>query len=75
MDLQVNKEYVGLVNDVILVSTFQIVAHLLQMYVANSMDNFMNETFVQGLVFTLLGFAAYHLVIKKAVKITAEAFM
>lgn len=69
IDLGLSEEYKPLINDLIKVATFQIVAHLLGLYAAGKINQMFNKDFLQTLVFVLIGFAVYHLLINKLIVI------
>jgi hypothetical protein len=61
-----NTNRQALVSDLLKVLTSVVVAHMLKNY-SKGMDMFDNE-FVMGLVYTLIGFTAYHVVTRNVIK-------
>lgn len=66
-DLNIDKEYIPLINDIIRMSVIQIVAQFL-FYIANPKSNPMfGLTFIQTFFFLIIGIIVYWLVIRKLV--------
>jgi len=66
-NLNIDKEYIPLINDVIRMSVIQIVAQML-FYFANPKNNRMfGEIFLQTLFFLIIGIIVYWLIIRKIV--------
>ena len=66
-DLNIDKEYIPLINDILRMSVIQIVAQFL-FYLANPKNNPMfGETFIQTLFFLLIGIIVYWVIIRKIV--------
>jgi hypothetical protein len=64
MDLRkVNKK--ALVEDLVKVATFQIVAHVLMSYKYG--EELFNDKFVYSVIFTLIGFTVYHVLLDSRV--------
>ena len=68
-DLNIDKEYLPLINDVIRMSVIQIVAQLLFVMANPSQKSMFSETFIQTLFFLLIGIAVYWLIIRKVITI------
>lgn len=68
-DLNIDKEYLPLINDVIRMSVIQIVAQFLFVLSNPSQNSMFGETFIQTLFFLLIGIAVYWLIIRKVVVI------
>lgn len=68
-DLNIDKEYLPLINDVIRMSVIQIVAQLLFVMANPSHNSMFSETFIQTLFFLLIGIAVYWLIIRKVITI------
>jgi hypothetical protein len=66
VELNIDKEYIPLINDIIRMFIIQIVAHAL--FVVNNKNvGFFDANFLQMLVFILLGIATYWMVVRKIV--------
>jgi hypothetical protein len=68
-DLNIDKEYLPLINDIIRMSVIQIVAQFLFVLSNPSQNSMFGETFIQTLFFLLIGIAVYWLIIRKVVVI------
>lgn len=68
-DLNIDKEYLPLINDIIRMSVIQIVAQFLFVLSNPSQNSMFGETFIQTLFFLLIGIAVYWLIIRKVIVI------
>lgn len=66
-DLNIDKEYIPLINDIIRMSVIQIVAQFLFCLSNPSQNSMFGETFIQTLFFLLIGIVVYWLIIRKVV--------
>lgn len=66
-DLNIDKEYLPLINDIIRMSVIQIVAQLLFCFANPSQNSIFGETFIQTLFFLIIGIIVYWLIIRKIV--------
>jgi len=64
-NLNINKEYIPVINDLIRMGVIQIVAQLLFVFSSRGQENFFNEVFLQTLFFILIGVLVYWLIIRK----------
>lgn len=64
-NLNINKEYIPMINDLIRMAVIQIMAQMLFVYASNGQEFFFNELFIQTLFFILLGVLVYWLIIRK----------
>jgi len=67
-ELQIDKEYLPLINDLLRMAVIQITAQM--MYSSQSGTSFWSKQFIQMLAFILLGIAMYWLVFRKVVIFT-----
>ena len=67
-ELQIEKEYLPLINDLLRMAIIQITAQM--MYSSHSNTSFWSKNFIQMLAFILLGIAVYWLVFRKIVIFT-----
>jgi len=68
-DLDIDKEYVPAINDMIRMFIIQLVVNIM-FYVSNPKENaLLNETFLETLLYILLGVMTYWLIIKKVISI------
>lgn len=65
LDLDIEKEYIPLVNDLIRMGVIHIVTQLL--FNMSNGDSFFRTEFLQTVVFVLLGICVYWLIIRKIV--------
>ena len=66
IELNIDKEYIPLINDVIRMFIIQVVAHAL--FVVNNKNvGFFDKNFLQMLIFILLGIATYWMIVRKIV--------
>ena len=65
LDLDIEKEYIPLVNDLIRMGVIHIVTQLL-FHMSNG-ESFFRTEFLQTVVFVLLGICVYWLIIRKIV--------
>jgi hypothetical protein len=65
IDLDIEKEYIPLVNDLIRMSVIHIVTQLL--FNISNGESFMKTEFIQTVLFVLLGICVYWLIIRKIV--------
>jgi len=68
-DLNIDKEYLPLINDIIRMSVIQIVAQFLFVLSNPSQNSMFGETFIQTLFYLLIGIAVYWLIIRKVIAI------
>lgn len=66
-DLNIDKEYIPLINDIIRMSAIQIVAQFLFCLSNPSQNSMFGEAFIQTLFFLLIGIVVYWLIIRKLV--------
>ena len=66
-DLDINKEYVPAINDMIRMGVIQIVAQLLFYFTNSSQNPFFSLIFLQTLSYILIGILVYWLVIRRIV--------
>lgn len=64
-NLNINKEYIPMINDLIRMAVIQIMAQMLFVYASNGQEFFFNEIFIQTLFFILIGVLVYWLIIRK----------
>lgn len=67
LDLNIDKEYIPLINDIIRMSAIQIVAQLLFCLSNPSQNSMFSEAFIKTLFFLLIGISVYWLIIRKVV--------
>jgi len=67
INLNIDKEYIPMINDLYRMSIIQIVAQLLFFFSNPAKNNFFDDTFIQTLTFILIGIISYWLVLKKIV--------
>ena len=68
-DLDIDKEYIPAINDIIRMFIIQLVVNIM-FYVSNPKENaLLNETFLETLLYILLGVMTYWLIIRKLVSI------
>ena len=68
-DLDIDKEYIPAINDMIRMFIIQLVVNIM-FYVSYPKENaLLNETFLETLLYILLGVMTYWLIIKKVVSI------
>ena len=68
-DLDIDKEYIPAINDMIRMFIIQLVVNIM-FYVSNPKENaLLNETFLETLLYILLGVMTYWLIIKKLIAI------
>ena len=67
INLNINKEYIPMINDLYRMAIIQIVAQMLFFFTNPSKNSFLDEMFIQTLLYILVGIAAYWLIIKKIV--------
>lgn len=65
IDLDIEKEYLPMVNDLIRMSIIQLVAQLL--FSITSSEKFFSTIFLQTFIYLLIGIAVYWLIIRKIV--------
>tara|TARA_B100001758_G_C18310506_1_gene557568 strand:- start:678 stop:902 length:225 start_codon:yes stop_codon:yes gene_type:complete len=65
LDLDIEKEYIPLVNDLIRMSVIHIVTQLL--FHISTGESFFKTEFLQTVLFVLLGICSYWLIIRKIV--------
>ena len=65
IDLDIEKEYIPLVNDLVRMSVIHIVTQLL--FNISNGESFMKAEFLQTVLFVLLGICVYWLIIRKIV--------
>jgi hypothetical protein len=66
-DLNIDKEYIPVINDVLRMMAIQIVAQILFVMSSKTKEKFFNEVFVQTLFFIVIGVLAYWLIIRKLI--------
>ena len=64
-NLNINKDYIPLINDLIRMAVIQIVAQTLFVTSSRGKETFFNEVFIQTLFYILLGVLVYWLIIRK----------
>ena len=64
-NLNINKDYIPLINDLIRMAVIQIVAQILFVTSSRGKETFFNEMFIQTLFYILLGVLVYWLIIRK----------
>lgn len=69
IDLGLSEEYKPWVMDIMKVTTFQTVAHLLSMYTSGNMSDAFNREWLQTLIFVLIGFTVFWLLVNKLIHI------
>ena len=65
--IDIEPDNIIILNDVIRMTTIQVVAHLL-FSITDSSVNFLNTLFIKTLIFIIIGVATYWLFIKKIIK-------
>ena len=65
INLNINKEYIPMINDLYRMAIIQIVAQMLYYFTNPSKNYFMDEMFIQTLLYILVGIIAYWLIVKK----------
>ena len=65
INLNINKEYIPMINDLYRMAIIQIVAQMLYYFTNPSKNHFMDEMFIQTLLYILVGIIAYWLIVKK----------
>ena len=67
INLNINKEYLPMIEDLYRMAIIQIVAQILY-YCSNPSNNYLfDETFIQTFSFILIGIISYWLILKKIV--------
>lgn len=66
-DLNIDKEYIPVINDVIRMMAIQIVAQVLFVMSSKTKEKFFNEVFIQTLFFIIIGVLAYWLIVRKLI--------
>jgi len=64
-NLNINKDYIPLINDLIRMAVIQVVAQILFVTSSQGQESFFNEMFLQTLFYILLGVLVYWLIIRK----------
>lgn len=64
-DLNIDKEYIPVINDVLRMAVIQITAQILFVMVSKENEKFFSETFIQTLFFIIIGVLVYWLIIRK----------
>ena len=68
-DLDIDKEYIPAINDMMRMFIIQLVVNIM-FYVSNPKENaLLNETFLETLLYILLGVMTYWIIIKKIILI------
>ena len=65
IDLNVDKEYIPLINDLIRMSVIHIIAQLLFNFSDTKKNPFFTIEFLQTILFVLLGICSYWLIFRK----------
>ena len=65
--IDIEPDNIIILNDIIRMTTIQVVAHLL-FSITDSSVNFFNTLFIKTLIFIIIGVATYWLFIKKIIK-------
>ena len=69
LDLNIDKEYIPVINDVIRMMIIQIVAQVLFVMSSKTKESFFNEVFIQTLSFIVIVVLIYWLIIRKLIVI------
>lgn len=64
-DLNIDKEYIPVINDVIRMAVIQVVAQILFVMASKDNEKFFSEVFMQTLSFIIIGVMVYWLIIRK----------
>ena len=67
VELNIDKEYIPLINDIVRMFIIQIVAHALFVVNTTGTINFFDPNFLQMLLFILMGIASYWLIVRKII--------
>ena len=65
LDLNIDKEYIPVINDVIRMVVIQVVAQMLFVMASKDNERFFSEIFLQTLFFIVMGVLAYWLIVRK----------
>lgn len=65
IDLNIDKEYIPLINDLIRMGVIHIVAQLL--FNVSNNEKFLTTEFIQTVLYVLLGICVYWLVVRKVI--------
>ena len=65
IDLDIEKEYLPMVNDLIRMGVIQLVAQLL--FTLTTTEKFFSQIFIQTLFYLLIGIGVYWLIIRKII--------
>ena len=67
INLDVDKEYIPMVNDLIRMSIIQIVAQTLFFFISPERVSLISGTFIKTLIFICIGIAVYWLIVRKII--------
>jgi hypothetical protein len=67
INLNINKEYLPMINDLYRMAIIQVVAQLLFFCTNPSKNYFFDEMFMQTFIFIMVGIAVYWLILQKIV--------
>lgn len=65
LDLNIDKEYIPVINDVLRMVVIQVVAQMLFVMASKDNERFFSEIFLQTLFFIVMGVLAYWLIVRK----------
>lgn len=65
LDLNIDKEYIPVINDVLRMVVIQVVAQMLFVMASKDNEKFFSEIFLQTLFFIVMGVLAYWLIVRK----------
>ena len=68
--IDIDRDNIIIINDIIRMSTIQIIAHILFSMTDPSV-NFLSALFIKTLIFIIIGVATYWLFVKKFIKFTS----
>ena len=66
INLDIDKEYIPMINDIVRMSIIQVVAQLL-FYIGNPHTTLLNAVFIKTLIFIIIGIITYWLLIRKLI--------
>ena len=67
IDLEIDKEYVPMINDIVRMSVIQIVAQALFYLISPDKVSLISTAFLKTLVFICIGIAVYWLLVRKII--------
>ena len=69
--INIDKDNLIIINDIIRMSTIQIIAHIL-FSITDPSVNFLSTLFIKTLIFIIIGVATYWLFVKKFIRFTSS---